>query len=226
MSKSMNPLSRRRFVGAAAGVAGAATVWGMGSATTAVAAEGPASPDRTAAWRGGKSANGWPLVGEVPTQLIEGSEVSVPVLNGDVATILLHVARRFHYEIDTLRRGEVVGHTTSRTVAADYESNHLSGTAIAIRPSSYPIGMRDGLYPHELVVIRDILTEMDGTVAWGGDAKTPKESHFHIALGPGHPKVKGVARKIQGWNDAPGQGAGTVDAFEPTRRRAAAAFTS
>ncbi|MET9690074.1 hypothetical protein ABZY81_16620 [Streptomyces sp. NPDC006514] len=30
---------------------------GMGSATTAVAAEGPA-PDRTSAWRGGESANG------------------------------------------------------------------------------------------------------------------------------------------------------------------------
>ncbi|WP_314247865.1 hypothetical protein [Streptomyces sp. DSM 40907] len=198
----------------------------MGSATTAVAAEGPVAPGRTSAWRGGKSANGWPVLSTAPTQLIEGSEVSVPLLDGDVATILLHLARRFHYEIDTLRQGEVTGHTASRTVAADYESNHLSGTAIAIRPSFYPIGMRDGLYRHELVVIRDILAELDGTVAWGGDAKTPKESHFHIALRPGHPKIKGVARKIRGWNDTPGQGAGTVDAFEPSRRRAAAAFTS
>ncbi|MFI9065636.1 hypothetical protein ACIGQE_27855 [Streptomyces sp. NPDC053429] len=225
MSKSIGRLSRRGFVGVAAGTAGAA-VWGVVSAETAGAAPAPATTGGISAWKGGTSANGWPIVGSVPMQLIEGSEVSVPILEGDVATILLHVARRFHYEIDTLRGGEVIGHATSRTVAAEYESNHLSGTAIAIRPSSYPVGVRGGLYPHELVVIRDVLAELNGTVAWGGDKKTPKESHFHIALQPGHPKIKGVARKIQGWNDSPGQGAGTVDAFEPSRRRAAAAFTS
>ncbi|MEU6862166.1 hypothetical protein ABZ924_02620 [Streptomyces sp. NPDC046876] len=217
-------LSRRRFVGTAAGVAGGAVLWGVASSGTAVAAPKP-SETKPSTWSGGKTANGWPVVKTVPTHLIEGSSVSVPVLDGDVATILLHLARRFHYEVDSLRQGEVTGHSGDRKVAQPYESNYLSGTAIAIRPQAYPAGAQGGLYPHELVIVRDILTELDGAVAWGGDEKTAKESHFHIALKPGHPKIKNVARKIREWNEAPGKGAGTVDAFEPSRRQAAKAFT-
>ncbi len=222
MSNPVRALSRRRFVGTAAGAAGAAALWSIGTAGTATAAP---KPNDTNGWKGDKTANGWPVVKTVPTHLIEGSSVAVPVLDGDVATILLHVARRFHYEVDSLRQGEVTGHSGDRKVAQPYESNYLSGTAIAIRPAAYPVGAKDGLYPHELVVVRDILAEMDGAVAWGGDEKTAKESHFHIAVKPGHPKLKGVAKKIREWNEAPGKGAGTVDAFDPSRRQAAKAFT-
>jgi hypothetical protein len=118
----------------------------------------------------------------------------------------------------------VTGHRTSRTVRRSHESNYLSGTAIAIRPYAYPLGVRGGLYPHELVVVRDILAELDGAVAWGGDFDAPQESHFEIALGPSHPKVRGVARKLRAWRDTPGLGAGTVDAFEPGRREDVRAF--
>ncbi|MET8748607.1 hypothetical protein ABZW32_00775 [Streptomyces sp. NPDC004667] len=224
MSNPIPGLSRRRFVGTAAGAAGAAALWSIGTGTAAAAPK-PTPPNAPTAWKGNSTANGWPVVTSVPTRLIEGSPASVAVLDGDVATILLHVARRFHYEVDSLRQGEVTGHSGDRKVAQPYESNHLSGTAVAIRPQAYPTGAQGGLYPHELVIIRDILTELDGTVAWGGDEKTAKESHFHIALKPGHPKIKNVARKINEWNEAPGKGAGTVDAFEPSRRRAAKAFT-
>ncbi|MEU5092348.1 hypothetical protein [Streptomyces sp. NPDC021356] len=106
-----------------------------------------------------------------------------------------------------------------------YESNHLSGTALVIRPAAYPLGVEGGLYPRELTVARDILAELDGVVAWGGDFTVPKESHFEIAYAPGHPKVKGVARKIDGWNTGPGnEGAGATDAFDPGRRTRAEAF--
>ncbi|MFD8858004.1 hypothetical protein [Streptomyces vinaceus] len=224
MSNPIPGLPRRRFVAAASGAAGAVALWSFGSGTAAAAPK-PKPGNEPAAWKGKNTANGWPVVTSAPAHLIEGSSVSVAVLDGDVATILLHVARRFHYEVDSLRQGEVTGHSGDRKVAQPYESNHLSGTAIAIRPQAYPAGARDGLYPHELVIVRDILTELDGTVAWGGDEKTAKESHFHIALKPGHPKIKNVARKIREWNEAPGKGAGAVDAFEPSRRRAAKAFT-
>ncbi|WP_173317923.1 hypothetical protein [Streptomyces fulvorobeus] len=194
---------------------------------TAHAAPGVPSADgaRGRAWPGAKSANGWPVLEAAELLHIEGSGQSVRLADGDAAVILLHVARRFHYEIDQLRTGDVTGHSTTREVVEDYESNYLSGTALAIRPLAYPVGVKGGLYPNELVVVRDILAELDGVVRWGGDLATPKESHFEIAYRPGHPRVKGVARKIRGWQAGPGSaGAGTVDAFDPKRRSRSQAF--
>ncbi|RNG35349.1 hypothetical protein [Streptomyces botrytidirepellens] len=213
----MAGLSRRRFVGASSGVAAAVTLIDLGGANHASA--------DTRRWNGSASKNGWPILDEAPGLTIEGSGQKVSLAEGDAATILLHVARRFHYEIDTLRAGDVRGWTHDRKVTVAYESNYLSGSAIAIRSAWYPAGAKGNLYPNELVVIRDILTELGGAVAWGGDFETPKESHFEITLKPGHPRLKGVARKIRGWNDGPGdEGAGAIDAFEPKRRRASRAF--
>ncbi|GAA3007606.1 hypothetical protein [Streptomyces fulvorobeus] len=215
----MTELTRRHIIGATAGLAGAAAIGSLG-ATPALAADAPA---RT--WTGSRSANGWEILAEAASYGIEGSGRSVRLAGGDAATILLHVARRFHYEIDELRADDVRGHRTSRKVRESYESNHLSGTAIEIRRPVYPLGSKGNFYEQELVVIRDILVELDGAVAWGGDFATPKESHFEIALKPGHPKIKGVARKIEGWNAGTGrEGAGSVDAFAPDRREKSRAF--
>ncbi|MCI0383743.1 hypothetical protein [Streptomyces sp. CNQ085] len=215
----MNELTRRRVLGAGAVLAGAVALGSPGTAPPAAAA----APG--GAWTARRSANGWEILGEAVSYGIEGSGRSVRLADGDAATILLHVARRFHYEIDQLREGDVRGHRTSPRIREPYESNYLSGTAIEIRPRAYPIGAENGFYPLELVVIRDILAELDGVVAWGGDFRTPKESHFEIALGPGHPKVGGIAREIAGWNTGPGdEGAGATDAFDAERRRHARAF--
>jgi hypothetical protein len=101
-----------------------------------VAAPAAAAPKHPR-WLGRTSQNGWPVVDatKVATVKVEGSNAGMALLPGDVATVLLHVARRFHYEVDALASGDVHGHTTIRTVAAAYESNYLSGTALAIRPN-------------------------------------------------------------------------------------------
>jgi hypothetical protein len=137
----------------------------------------------------------------------------------------LHVARRFHYEIDTLRDGDVVGFTPDQPVTQPFESNYLSGTAITIRSICYPLGARGGFYPWEHTVIRDILAELGGAVSWGGDERIPKESHFQIAQTPGHPAIRAAAQQIRGWNDTPGgQGADAVNAFDTKRLQAAHQF--
>ncbi|MFF0160186.1 hypothetical protein ACFYRY_22025 [Streptomyces sp. NPDC005263] len=223
----MNELSRRRVLGATTALAGATVLGGLGSApaTAADRAATPAGSGKATAWTKARSANGWKILDEATSYGIEGSGRSVRLADGDAATILLHVARRFHYEIDQLRAGDVRGHRTSRQVEQPYESNYLSGTAIDIREPSYPLGARAGFYPQELVVIRDVLAELDGVVAWGGDFPVPKESHFEIALKPGHPKVKNIARKITAWNTGPGnEGAGATDAFDAARQKHARTF--
>ncbi len=215
----MGDLTRRRFAGATVGVAGAAALGSLLPAGQAVAAAGAGS------WTKDSTGNGWPLLEKAESFTIEGSDQGVRLAGGDAAVVLLHVARRFHYEIDRLRDGDVHGWTGERRIEAEYESNYLSGTAIAIRPLSYPVGARNGLYPNELVVVRDILAELDGVVVWGGDFTPAKESHFEVGVKPGHPRLKGVARKIVGWSEGPGdQGAGATDAFDPGRRSKARSF--
>lgn len=209
-------MSRRRFLAAAAAITGATVV------TTISAAE--AAPAEPGAWRASTSANGWPVLAQAGWHAIEGSGQQVRLAD-DAAVILTHVARRFHYEIDQLRTGDVHGHVATLQITERYESNYLSGSALAIRPLAYPVGVAGGLWPRELVVVRDILAELDGVVAWGGDFDRPKESHFEIALKPGDARVKGAVRRITGWaGGAGGQGAGAVDAFDPSRRAKAKAF--
>ncbi|MEU6553597.1 hypothetical protein ABZ915_25440 [Streptomyces sp. NPDC046915] len=210
--------TRRTVLGTGLGLAGGLALWG---ADIPAASAAPASGARH--WTGRKSANGWPVVSSAGEHRIEGSPATLTALDGDVATVLLYVVRRFHYEIDSLGKGEVHGHTTRTAIAADYESNYLSATAISIRPEMYPAGATGCLFPQEVAVIRDILTECEGTVRWGGDdRKTPKQGHFQIDVGPGSGALKKVARKINGWDDKPGQGAGTPqDIFGKGRHTAA-----
>jgi len=101
---------------------------------------------------------------------VQGSDVTVTLLPGPAATILLYVARRFHYEIDTLRPADLTAGS--------------SGTVLEIRPGWYPPGARNGFLPHQLTVLRDILAECDGLVRWGGDAAgSPREGRSRSRSG-------------------------------------------
>ncbi|PRY41404.1 M15 family metallopeptidase [Umezawaea tangerina] len=191
---------RRRFLGVAGGLAAAVSI-GFAPAAAATA-------------QGSVSANGWPLRHKDIVRLrVEGSGATAALRSGDVATVLLHVARRLHYEIAPLLPDQV----TQTGGGAPFESNYLSGTAFAIRPDLYPTGVKGNFFPHELAVVRDILAECEGVVRWGGDfKKSPKEGHFQIDVKPGNAKLTAVARKIGQWG--PGKSAGTPrDVFDETR---------
>ncbi|MEU3348177.1 hypothetical protein ABZ723_24870 [Streptomyces sp. NPDC006700] len=210
--------ARRTVLSTGLGLACGFALWGTGVPDASAA---PAAGARH--WTGKKSANGWPVVSEAAAHHVEGSPATLTAVDGDVATVLLYVARRFHYEIDSLGKGDIHGHTTRTAVVADYESNHLSATAISIRPAMYPAGAADCLFPQQVAVVRDILTECEGVVRWGGDDKTaPQQGHFQIDVAPGSAILKRVAGKINGWDDTPGEGAGTPqDVFSRGRRTAA-----
>ena len=211
----MGDWTRRRVIATAAVSATGAVLW------SAAAEAGPPTPGRAPK----VTQNGWPVLttSTVTTQLIEGSAAQVTLLTGDVSTVLLHVARRFSYEIDTLRAGEVTGFAVVASPAAAFESNYSSGTAVAIRADRYPAGAAGNLFPRELLVVRDILAECAGVVRWGGDdPTTPKESHFQIDVKPGDAALPKLARTIRGWRTHPGAGAGAPrDLLDPTRRAAA-----
>ncbi|MFI9200577.1 twin-arginine translocation signal domain-containing protein [Streptomyces sp. NPDC053048] len=213
----MAGISRRTVLKGAGVVAGAAAFGGFGGL------DGFAAPAEAAGHR--LSANGWEMTpavdggGPVP-----GTDLDVALRAGAVTIVLVHVVRRFHYEIAPLGEGQVVGHLAPGRVArTSAESNHASGTAVAIRPDWYPRGGRGGFFPLEMLVVRDVLAECEGVVRWGGDDRTrPYEALFHIDVPPGDPRLDRVAAKIRGWAARPGAGAGApVDVSAPQRRAAA-----
>ncbi|WP_328915174.1 MULTISPECIES: M15 family metallopeptidase [unclassified Streptomyces] len=231
--------TRRMFVRSAIGVAAAATAGSLltdtafadtppppGRLSTAGAAR--AQRDAARVQPGARSANGWTVNtasdagGSVWTRPIPGTGCEVQVAIGDVEIILVHCVRRFHYEIESLRPGDVVGFKSPGTVKG-HASNHASGTALDIRPGSYPPGVRGGFHPYQVDVIRDILAECDGVVTWGGDFRIPDEAHFEIGLAPADPRVHRLADKLRDWRiNRPGQGAGVlVDPMNAARRAAA-----
>lgn len=226
-------MDRRRFLAGLGVIGGGAAVLALGVPAPATAA--PAQPgNRATRWSAAKSQNGWPVLtgkaaaSSIKPHRVQGSDASVALRTGDVATVLLHVARRFHYEVDQLRGEEIQGHTADRMVAAPLESNYLSGTAISIRPGQYPLGAAGCLFPHEVVIVRDVLADCEGVVRWGGDDRNaPKEGHFQIDVKPGDGALPRLAARINGWAAVPGQGAGLpVDPFATSRRAAADALAA
>ena len=233
MTENKGP-SRRRILTSLGVVAGGAAVGIAGPAGVARAAQPtpPAESDpsvpKSRQWNAATTQNGWPVVGSggFKGRRIEGTSTVVALRPGDAATVLTYVARRYHYEIRTLKSGDAFGYTTDRSVTAPYESNYLSGTAIAILPGLYPAGSSGNLYPLELTVVRDILASCRGVVRWGGDdTACPKEGHFQIDVSPGSPELGELAATLTAWRSTPGKGAGaTVDPFTASRLSAAKAL--
>ncbi|MEU9457751.1 twin-arginine translocation signal domain-containing protein [Streptomyces sp. NPDC058322] len=179
---------------------------------------------------GRHSPNGWEMEvatdqgGTVWARPVPGTPIGhVAVRIGDAETVLVHVIRRFHYEVDALRKGDVVGWRKPNAVHRGLaEANQASGTAVQIRPGHYPLGAKGGFFPQQQIVIRDILAELEGVVRWGGDDKRPDESLFYLDVKPGDPLLAKVVSKLRGWSEQPGKGAGgPVDVLSDKRRSAA-----
>jgi hypothetical protein len=179
------------------------------------------------------SSNGWEMekitdvLGNIHTRPVPGTPLEgIPVRLGTVEVILVHLVRRFHYEVDQVARGEVTAWQPPGTVRRDRpESNLASGTAVRIRPGHYPAGSRNNFFPRQLVVVRDILAELDGVVRWSGDDRRPDESLFSIDVPPGDRRLTSLETRIRSWQDRPGTGAGAPpDTASASRRRAASAL--
>ncbi|MEV1289263.1 hypothetical protein [Micromonospora sp. NPDC049679] len=183
-------ITRRTFLGTAAGV-------GVLSLVPGTAAEAAGKGTK---WTGAKSANGWRITpSAISTYRIEGSRASVALRQGVAAAVLLHIARRWHYEIapvDTGDGGGITGHTTDREIQAKFQSNYLSGTALAVQSTAFPLGGSEKLWPYQEEIVRDILLDCEGTVAWGGDLNPAQASHFHLAVAPGDKTLAGVAARL------------------------------
>ncbi|MEU3146135.1 hypothetical protein [Streptomyces sp. NPDC006999] len=170
------------------------------------------------------SRNGWALADEVDvgqgvwSRPVSGTGFALDTRLGAVETVLVHIVRRRHYEIETLREGEVAGWRPIGELDADGpESNQASGTAVAIRPDAYVKGVAGGLTRTQRKTVDSILEDCGSVIRWGGRDRTPYEALFYIDVPPskeerrpaGHP-VEKLADTLRRWNRTPGVGAGSA----------------
>ncbi|MGP3952851.1 hypothetical protein [Streptomyces sp. 7N604] len=211
-----NDIARRAVVKGAAVIGAVAA---MGSFAPGTASATPkAEPKKPPT-----SANGWPLekeanhISTVWTRPVAGTGLKVDVRIGDVELILVHVIRRFHYEVEQIQRIDLAGWRDIGKLRKGLpESNLASGTAVQIRPGA---GAKGGLFPSQELTLRDILADCEGVVRWGGDDSEVDESLFYIDAGPNDERVRKVADKLRRWDATPGQGAGVeADILSPSRR--------
>jgi hypothetical protein len=188
-------ITRRTVVKACAVIGGAAAVGSVLPATPAVADErrGPQRP--------ATSANGWTiqsnadLDSQVWTRPVAGTGLGVPVWIGDVETVLVHVVRRFHYEVQELAAVDLAGWRPAKGLRRDLpDSNLASGTAVRIRQGA---GAEGSLFPLQVAAVRDILADCQGVVRWGGHDKPVDESLFYIAVGPHDERLPRLATTIR-----------------------------
>ncbi|MFI7355520.1 hypothetical protein ACIBTP_16390 [Streptomyces avidinii] len=211
--------SRRTIMKQFTGVAAGAALVSAGGALLAPASA--VAADTT--WRRSTSANGWSIPNarssSTGTCDIQGTGLTVALRRGDAATVLAYLAQRFHYDVARLEgdRGEIVGYRADRKVRADFESNHLSGTALALYPENYPLGVTGNFFPYQVTAIRDILAELGGVVKWGGDMKPAMESMFFIDVPPQSQQLGQVAATLTAWQTTPSKGAGTQNVEDPKR---------
>ncbi|MFJ5867722.1 hypothetical protein ACIQEY_25380 [Streptomyces parvus] len=214
------PPTRRRVLTIGTAVAAGSMLWAPSAAAAVRRGPEPAEAAEPAAWTARRSANGWPVLDKAPSHRVEGAgKLSVRLADSDVATVLLHVVRRYCYEVEMLDPLDVAGHRADRKVGADLESNQLSGTALTIKSTHYPLGAPagNGMSEAQITVIQDILADCQGVVAWGGEMTPLKQSHFQIDVPPHDSRLRSLVARINGWDERPGQGAGSIDAFQPTR---------
>ncbi|MGZ3119845.1 hypothetical protein [Streptomyces sp. H62] len=186
---SANGMSRRTLVRTAGVITAAAAVGSLApAAATAAPAGAPLAAPSAAPRKAPASANGWTLekeashVSAVWTRSVPGTGLEIDVRIGDVEAILLHVVRRFHYEVERLPRVELAGWQRIDGLRKDGpESNLASGTAVRIRPGS---GASGSLFPLQVLTVRDILADCEGVVRGDGDHDPADESLFYIDRGP------------------------------------------
>ncbi|WDV56819.1 hypothetical protein PV963_18175 [Streptomyces coeruleorubidus] len=214
-----NAVSRRTLVRASGVITAAAAVGSLAPVTATAAPAAPLGARKKAP----ASANGWPLekqanhVSTVWTRPVSGTGLEVDIRIGDVEAILLHVVRRYHYEVEQLPRVDLAGwQRIDGLKKSEPESNLASGTAVRIRPGA---GASGSLFPLQVLTVRDILADCEGVVRWGGDDDPVDESLFYIDRGPDDASVRELADRLRLAEATPGEGAGVmVDVLAPSRR--------
>lgn len=142
------------------------------------------------------SQNGWKANDRslIASYKVGGGKIAIR--KGDVATVLVYVAKRFHSEVEELVYPGNWGYAERPIRGSRTTSNHASGTAIDLNAPRHPLGKRGTFSKSQVRKIRKILNDCGGVVRWGGDYRNRKDE-MHFEINAGSARVREVARAIR-----------------------------
>jgi hypothetical protein len=138
-----------------------------------------------------RSQNGWTVLEQGPPAVaVPGTNVRLTIRPGDVATVLLEVARRFHGEVESIEGGVRDDWGWAYRPIRGQESgfsNHASGTAIDLNATKHPRGVKGTFSAAKKRTVRGILAATRDArtgrqvVRWGEEYTTTVDGmHFEI----------------------------------------------
>jgi hypothetical protein len=150
-----------------------------------------------------QSQNAW-VAGErtaldIVTVTVPGTQTKLPVLAGDVATVLLWVATRWHNEIEPLVEPGNWGYAYRAVRGAKTGlSNHASGTAIDLNAPAHPLGTEPAqtMSAAQIATAKRIEAESGGVVRWGG-SYTGRKDPMHWEINAPAARVAALAAQIR-----------------------------
>ena len=156
------------------------------------------------------SQNGWLANNRsvIASYSIPGGKIAVR--KGDVATVLVYVAKRFHSEVEPLRWPGNWGYAERPIRGSSTTlSNHASGTAIDLNAPRHPLGKRGTFSKRQVAAIRKILADTGGVIRWGGNYRNRKDE-MHFEINAGSARVREVAKAIRAGKKPGPSGGATV----------------
>jgi hypothetical protein len=155
------------------------------------------------------SYNDWPVGSPASTigvswYAVPGTSptVNLQVKSGDVATVMMYVARRFNAEVEPLVDDYSSAYAYRMNVNnPSVWSNHASGTAMDLNFDQHPNGVAVSrtFSSGQVSKIRSILDDCNGVMFWGGDyTGTVDAMHFEINVSPGDSRLTSLAARIRG----------------------------
>lgn len=112
---------------------------------------------------------------------VEGSYARLPLRRSLVGYVLARFAVDFNREVENLNATDCHGFNRRKISGSNDWSNHASGTAIDLNATKHSYGRVGTFNSSQLVALREVLSNYDDVIKWGGDYRyTKDEMHFEI----------------------------------------------
>lgn len=144
------------------------------------------------------SQNGWLANTRSVIQSYKVPGGKIAMRKGDVATILVYVAKRFDSEVEPLVWPGNWGYAERPIRGGSSLSNHASGTAIDLNAPQHPLGTQPtaNFSSSQIRKIKKIVSDCGGAIRWGGSYSGRKDG-MHFEINAGSARVREVARAIR-----------------------------
>lgn len=121
----------------------------------------------------------------------------VALRKGDVATVLVYFAKRFHSEVEPLKWPGNWGYAERKIRGSSTTlSNHASGTALDLNAPQHPLGKVGTFSSGQVRVIDKILADCDGVLRHGKNYNGRKDE-MHVEINKGTAAVAALAKAIR-----------------------------